>query len=248
MASIMTVDFRNCPEHRQHKSGKIQDKIPTGERPRTADGKLLTAKQVRARARRRMNRRDMMSDQEMEVIFRKPIDEWDMEELARGRPRAADGTFRGPKPKWITRAVHEQSMEIFKAAIKTDMNSATVDDMTAIVGILNNEEVDDKGKPIVPASTKLDAAKFLLEHVVGKPKQQLEADVSVHLQSILSVVMANPAETLMSQEAGGAGYTMGHFPGVTIPLGVDDTIDAEIVDDEYEVEDEYRAALEGLNG
>lgn len=236
MATIMTVDFRGVPDHRQRKSGKLRDRIPTNQKPVDASGRLLTPKQIRARARRKMKRTEMMTEQEWEIVCHKPIEEWDMEELARGRPRAKDGTFKGPKPSWITREVHERSMERFKAAIKSDMNATTVDAMTAIRGIINNDEVDDKGKPLVPASTKLDAAKFLLEHVVGKPKQHLEADVSVQLQAILAVAMGNPAETLMSQSTGGQGYTMGHFPGITIPLGVeaaddDDVIEGEIVDD-----------------
>lgn len=236
MATIMTVDFRGVPDHRQRKSGKLRDRIPTNQKPVDASGRLLTPKQIRARARRKMKRTEMMTEQEWEIVCHKPIEEWDMEELARGRPRAKDGTFKGPKPSWITREVHERSMERFKAAIKSDMNATTVDAMTAIRGIINNDEVDDKGKPLVPASTKLDAAKFLLEHVVGKPKQHLEADVSVQLQAILAVAMGNPAETLMSQATGGQGYTMGHFPGITIPLGVeavddDDVIEGEIVDD-----------------
>lgn len=236
MATIMTVDFRGVPDHRQRKSGKLRDRIPTNQKPVDASGRLLTPKQIRARARRKMKRTEMMTEQEWEIVCHKPIEEWDMEELARGRPRAKDGTFKGPKPSWITREVHERSMERFKAAIKSDMNATTVDAMTAIRGIINNDEVDDKGKPLVPASTKLDAAKFLLEHVVGKPKQHLEADVSVQLQAILAVAMGNPAETLMSQATGGQGYTMGHFPGITIPLGVeaadeDEVIEGEIVDD-----------------
>lgn len=236
MATIMTVDFRGVPDHRQRKSGKLRDRIPTNQKPVDASGRLLTPKQIRARARRKMRRTEMMTEQEWEIVCHKPIEEWDMEELARGRPRAKDGTFKGPKPSWITREVHERSMERFKAAIKSDMNATTVDAMTAIRGIINNDEVDDKGKPLVPASTKLDAAKFLLEHVVGKPKQHLEADVSVQLQAILAVAMGNPAETLMSQDTGGQGYTMGHFPGITIPLGVeaaddDEVIEGEIVDD-----------------
>jgi len=218
-ASVITVDFTGVPDHRLHKSGKLRDQLPTSERPLSADGKLLTPKQIRARARRRMKRAEIMSTQEQEIIFRKPIEEWDLEELSRGRPRNAAGNFRGPKPQWITREVHEQSMDRFKAAIKSDMNATTVDAMTAIRAILNNDEYDDKGKPIVPASTKLDAAKFLLEHVVGKPKQTLEADVSVKLQGILATVMGNPTEMLMGQAQGGMGYTIGHLPGVTIPFG-----------------------------
>ena len=242
--STLTIDFSKTPDHRQHKSGKLREKIPSGERPRSADGKLLTPKQIRARARRRANRGYSLSTQEMDILYHKPIEEWDLEELARGRTRAPDGTFKGPQPKWINRQVHEMSMDRFKAAIKSDMNATTIDAMTAIRGILNNEEVDEKGKPVVPASTKIDAAKFLLEHVVGKPKQVLEADVSVQLQSILAVVMANPAETLMSRETGGLGYTLGHMPGITMPLGIAadaedaDIIDGEIVDDTEDDDDE----------
>lgn len=227
-ASSLTIDFSSVPDHRQHASGKTWDVLPTDRRPRTGDGKLLTAKQIRARARRRAKRADLMSEQEQEVLYRKPIEDWDLQELAKGRPRAADGTFRGPKPSWITREVHERSMELFKAAVKSDMNATTVDALGAIKLIIENDEVDDKGKPIVPAGTKLDAAKFLIEHVVGKPKQVLEADISVKLQGILATVMANPADTFMSQETGGEGYTVGHLPGVTIPYGEIDNSDSDL--------------------
>lgn len=218
-ASTLTVDFSGVPDHRMHKSGKLRDRIPSNQRPLTADGKLLTPKQIRARARRRMKRAEIMTTQEQEVIFRKPIEEWDLEELSRGRPRNAHGNFRGPKPQWITREVHEASMERFKTAIKSEMNATTVSAMEVVTAMLQNEDVDDKGRPIVSASTKLDAAKFLIEHVIGKPKQQLEADVSVKLQGILATVMGNPTEILMGQAQGGLGYTVGHLPGVTIPFG-----------------------------
>jgi len=230
-ASTLTIDFRQVPDHRQHKSGKLQDILPTDQRPRTADGKLLTRKQIRARARRRVARADIMTTQEQEVFFTKPIEEWDLEELSRGRPRDVGGSFRGPKPKWITRAVHEQSMELFKVAIKTELNHTTVSALDVLRAVIQNDEMDDKGRPIVSASTKVDAAKFLIEHVVGKPKQHIEADVSIKLQGILAAVMANPSDALMSQSSGGQGYTVGHFPGITIPYGEEGIID-ELEDEE----------------
>jgi len=232
-ATQMTINFSKTSDIRQHKSGKIRDLIPTSERPRTADGKLLTEKQIRARARRRMKRADIMSDQELEYLYKKPMDEWDMEELAHGRPRNTRGTFTGPKPKWINATVHEEAMERYTAAIKSDMNATTVDALTVLKGMINNEEVDDKGKPMVPASTKLDAAKFLIEHVIGKPKQRIESDVSIKLQGILGQVMVNPSEALMGRSSGGQGYTLGHFPGITMPMAeIADSEDAEVEDDE----------------
>lgn len=217
-AQPMTIDFRNVSDHRQHKSGKVQDVLPTREPPRTAEGKLLTPKQIRARARRKRDRADIMSAQELEYLYQKPVDEWDLEELARGRPRTAAGDFRGPKPKWIKAAVHEEAMERYTAAVKSEMSATTVDALEVIKHIINDEQTDDRGKPLVPASTKLEASKFLIEHVIGKPKQRIESDVSVKLQGILGQVMVNPSQALMDPSRGGEGYTLGHFPGVTMEL------------------------------
>jgi hypothetical protein len=175
-----------------------------------------------------MSRKEFLTDQEQEYLYQKPIEDWDMEELARGRPRNAKGTFSGPKPKWINAQVHEQSMERYTAAVKTDMRSTTVDALGAIRWIIQNEEVDDKGKPIVPPSTKLEASKFLLEHIVGKPTQRIEADVSVKLQAILGSVLVNPADIVNGTPD--QGYELGHFPGITMELASGDVEDAEIVE------------------
>lgn len=230
--TVKEVDFTRTRDKFTPPSGVVGDREakpgPRGNpnAPRTPDGKLLTPKQVRARARRRARRAELMTDAEFNATF-KPIEEWDLDELAHGRPRGPKGTFRGPAPKWITRDVHERAMERFKAAIRTRMNGETPTAIDAIQWILGNDEVDDKGKPVVPASTKLDAAKFLLEHVVGKPTQRVESDVSVKLQAILGVVMANPNDALVDQ-----GYSVGHLPGVTMPMLTQEMMDAEEVDDE----------------
>jgi len=173
-----------------------------------------------------MKRKEFLTEQEQEYLYQKPIEDWDLEELARGRPRNSKGTFSGPKPKWINAQVHEQAMERYTAAVKTDMRATTVDALGAIKWIVQNEDVDDKGKPIVPVSTKLEASKFLLEHVVGKPTQRIESDVSVKLQAILGQVLVNPADIP------GAQYQLGHMPGVTMPLAAaSDEIEGEVVDD-----------------
>jgi hypothetical protein len=164
----------------------------------------------------------------MEHLFNKPIEEWDLDELAHGRPRNEKGTFTGRKPKWINAMVHEQAMERYKTAVKTDMRSTTVDALGVIRWILANDEVDDKGKPIVPVSVKADMSKFLLEHTVGKPKQEVGVDISVKLQNILGAVLVNPGEAAQ-------GYSLGHMPGITMQLATkedDNIIDAEEVPDD----------------
>lgn len=230
-AKIRTLDFSKAESIRLHKSGRIRDRGNARDhRPVNAEGKLLTPKQIRARARRKAakkGRKTLMSETEFEALY-KPIDEWDLEELARGRPRNVDGDFRGRKPSWITREVHERAMEQFQLAIKTDMGVQGITALDTLRYILENEETDDRGKPIVPAAAKNQAAMFLLEHIVGKPKQQVQQDISVKLQGILGAVMVNPNEALAPEEQGGlGGYQLAHFPGQTIPIGIGPSDDSD---------------------
>jgi hypothetical protein len=219
------LDFSNVADVRQEPSGVVGVKgtpskpyLGNPNAPRTAEGKLLTQKQIRARMRRKAKRGELITDEEQRMLY-KPIEEWDLDELAHGRPRGPGGTLRGPAPKWITREMHERATSLFKAAVRSQMNGHTPGAIETINKILTSEEVDEKGKPIVPASTKLDAAKFLLEHVVGKPTQRVESDISVKLQGILAQVMVNP------DQANGS-YNVGHLPGVTMPMA-NDVIDGD---------------------
>lgn len=211
----MTLDFSTTADYRQHPTGNVHSTLPGRELPRTADGKLLTDKQIRARARRKLSRNEIVSDQEMEYLYRKPIDEWDLDELAQGRPKNAKGHFRGPAPKWVSSVVHEEAMTKYTLAVKSSMRATTVDALDILRQIINDDNVDDKGKPFVNASTKLDAAKFLIEHVVGKPTQRIESDVSIKLQGILGQVMVNPSELNSNQQM---TYNTAHYPGITMEL------------------------------
>jgi hypothetical protein len=151
----------------------------------------MDPKQIRARARRKGGMQTL-TEQERKAMAGKPVEEWDLEELARGRPRNKSGGWEGPPPKWITAEMHEKSIQLFKNMIRTDMRSHTVLAMNTLKDILENDEVDDKGRPTVPAATKVDVAKFLIEHLVGKPTQPIQADISLKLQGILGNVLVTP--------------------------------------------------------
>lgn len=228
-AKVMTIDFSKADSIRLHKSGRIRDRGNARDhRPVNAEGKLLTPKQIRARARRqaakkgkRSKTQALMSEAEFEALY-KPIEEWDLEELARGRPRNKDGDFRGRKPGWITREVHERAMEQFQLTLKTELSAQSITALDTYRYILENDETDERGKPLVPASVKLQAANFLIEHQIGKPKQQVQQDISVKLQGILGAVMVNPNDALAPAEQGGmGGFSLAHMPGYTLPLGIE---------------------------
>lgn len=150
--------------------------------------KSLNPKQIRARARR-LHRKHKSPGPELELLY-KPIEEWDMEELARGRPRTIAGDFRGRPPTWVSRALYEQAMDRFKVIMRQNVNKEAAGAIDIIHALMVNEDKDDKGKALVPPSVKLDAAKWLTEHVIGKPTQRIEQDISVKLQAVLAQVMA----------------------------------------------------------
>lgn len=193
------------------------DKSPEEDaRPVNAQGRLMTGRQVRSRMRRKIQKGQKVDDETFDAWAGKPIDEWDIEELARGRPRDARGGFRGKPPKYMPRAVHERIAERFKMLVRDQLNQNAVQALGVVSNLITSDDVDDKGKPLVPASVKLDASKWLVEHVIGKPVQPTQTDVSVKLQGILGAVMVNP--TLDSDHPDMAdvpalprGYSPAHF-------------------------------------
>lgn len=187
------------------KAAKKRDKKDKAKAARTPEEKA--AKQARARARRQVSKRDEAISQ-----LYKPIEEWDGEELARGKPRSADGSFRGPAPKWISRAMHEEAVRRFKDEASSDMRALVPLALTTVEQILTSTELDDRGKPVVPAGVRLEAAKWTVEHLVGKPTQRTEMDISVKLQGILANVMVNVEEV----EEGSAGVRKQLMPAMEV--------------------------------
>lgn len=218
VATPRVIDFTNVIDVFSHRdpSRKNFEK----ERRYTSTGLILEPAHVRSRAKRRADKAKLGTEEEFDLLNPKPVEDWDLEELARGRPRNTLGTFAGRAPSYISRAVHEAAMDRFKHLVKMTMNAHTADALTVMGTLINSTEVDDRGKPIVPASTKLDAAKFLLEHIMGKPTQRIEQDISVKLQGVLANVMVNPTA---------GGYAPAHLPGVTMKLGeADGVVDEDL--------------------
>lgn len=220
-------------------------------RPALANGQvpnlpvLQTPKQLRARARRKAARGIRLTDEEFELLCGKPIVEWDVEELAKGYPKDKNGDFRRHPPAYMSLELRERVESLFKQRVRGSMNETTVDALSILKGILANEGVDHRGKPLVAASTKLDAAKFLVEHLLGKPKQTVETDISVKLQGILAGVMVSPEMALPTQPelpvgptgrmiAGQRGHRSDHDDAELRTLRDMGVIDAEIVGEDDE--------------
>jgi hypothetical protein len=181
VATAHMIDFRKVKDH----------KVPLPVKPRrTTSGKALvmSPKQLRERARRS---KKGTNSEDFEILYR-PVEEWDAEELARGRPRDRNGKFTGRAPAWITRELHEESMTRFRSLVRDGMNANTNIAIETIKKIMESTEMDDDGRPLVNYGTKLDAAKYLIDHTLGKPKQRVETDISVRLQGMLASTIITP--------------------------------------------------------
>jgi hypothetical protein len=179
--------------------------------------KSLTPKQLRARARRQMRKTGRAAPDTVEKLYGKPLEDWDPEELARGRVKDKNGNFTGRAPEWRTREMHEAAMERFKVLVQEEARVVTFDAVKMLKDVIDNDEVDEKGKPVVPYGVKVDVAKFLYEHLVGKAKQPITGDINVKLQGILANVMVDAT--------GEASSTHRQIEGM-------DIIDAEIEEGE----------------
>lgn len=199
-----------------------------GGRPKDESKLSQDPAQIRVRLRRAAKgdkKRDGRMKRDMEMLYRKPIEEWDLEELARGRCRASDGTFKGRPPSWITPAVQQEAKrrlldETFgKMAGHIDIAVRTIKDL------MTSEEVDENGKPIVDARTKLAAATFTIEHILGKPKAVIEIGPDDFTkQAIAAAIVLDDGreqdETRFELEAG--GVIEGEFEDLDEENGDDD--------------------------
>lgn len=167
-------------------------------------------KQIRARARRKQ----LAADEALEALH-KPLEEWDDEELAKGRPRAKDGTFKGKTPTWINRKVHEEAIRRFQEVVRRDLKVHTIDALKVLGELLTEDGTDANGKPVIPASVKASVAQFLVEHVVGKPTTRVEQDISVKLQAVLGAAIVNPSSDGVGLPT--AGF-VGPGPGTVIDV------------------------------
>jgi hypothetical protein len=164
--------------------------------------------------RRRIRKTGQKLERDIGLLY-KPIEEWDMEELARGRPRNKAGNFQGPQPIWLTPLIIKQAKDRLRVLTRDEVAFFAADATRVMHDLMQNNDVDDDGKPLVPPSVRLQAAQYVLDQTIGKPTQQVEVQGNVVLTSLLAKVMID--------EDGEPAHPI---------------IDAEVVEDEPEDDDE----------
>lgn len=173
-------------------------KIPgsySGARPKDPSGLSQKPSQIRNRLRRAAKRAKKTGDDTdlryeleryAEVGRIRPVEEWDLEELAHGRPRGPSGKFAGPIPSWITPDVTREAKKRLYNHAFGELGSNVDLAIKTIINLINSTDTDEKGKPIVDARTKLDAAKWIVEHVIGKPDRIITIDATDQARQMIA--------------------------------------------------------------
>jgi len=161
---------------------------------RSKDPETLSVKPAQIRRRLRRNVGTKHHKEDLELLIRhagfKPIEEWDLEELARGMPKNKRGRFSGKPPTWITPDIMREAKKRLLAHTNALIGEQVDKAMEVIVGLMTDETVDDKGRPCVDAATKLKCAQFIIEHVKGKATTILELEsTDVVRQAIASAIV-----------------------------------------------------------
>lgn len=164
----------------------------TGGRPKDETKLSREPRRIRKRLRHAINSKagqDAKLDQierDMEMLYKKPISEWDFAELAMGHPRNSRGKFSGSAPSWCGPVIQREAKQRLLTVTKGKL-AGYIDDAIAAIGqLITSEEVDDKGKPIVDARTKLAAAQFVLENFLGKAKAFVEVEATDHTRAAIA--------------------------------------------------------------
>lgn len=166
-----------------------------------------TPKQVRARLRRRAERyggadpKGIVTTREVELLYKKPIEQWDNEELARGRTRDKNGGFMGSAPGFITREMQEKAFQLLTKKLRQENSVLSLTAQKIIAELLEDDERDENGRPITPAAVKAKLADSVLDRVLGKATTPIVAEVSVKLESVLADVMVDGPGQLSSSHA-----------------------------------------------
>lgn len=143
-------------------------------------------------ARRRAAKKVENLGAEIAIVYEKPIEQWDDEEITRGRPRAADGSFRGRRPAWLTPALQAERQRRLRQLMADDLATFAADALRVIHAVMMDDRRDDEGKPVVPASVRVDASKYLVDQVMGKAKTSIDLSASNPLEELMGGILVNP--------------------------------------------------------
>lgn len=158
----------------------------------TGDRTSQKLRAARTRLRKNAGRLNESVMKDIELIYKKPVEEWDWEELSHGRPRGKDNTFKGRPPSWITPAIQAEARKRMRVFTEDQLMVHAEDAIKVLSSLMKDTDTDEKGNYVVPASVKYQAATYILNHIIGTPKARVEVDTHNPLIELMGGILVNP--------------------------------------------------------
>lgn len=119
------------------------------------------------------------------LLIPKPVDEWDFEELQRGRIKDEDGKFRrGRTPTWINPLIMAEAAKRLKTLGHRELGRFTGDAIRVMIELMESSRMD---------LVRFNAAKYVLDQILGQPTQRVEVEqTESEVKRMLAAVMINP--------------------------------------------------------
>lgn len=146
--------------------------------------------------RQRMNKRQAKLDKnpydtelldemekDIEILYNKPVAEWDWEELKRGYPRGTDGKFHTRARMLLSPVVMREAQARLRVQAAVELGGHVQEAIDTISELMAYSRVD---------MVRFKAAELLLNHVIGMPTARVEVDTTENMQSFLADVIVNP--------------------------------------------------------
>ena len=136
-----------------------------------------------ASIRQRLRRNGGRAAEDIALLFEvqnghaKPVSEWTLEELQRGRPRHPTSGWLGQRPKWITPIIQAEVRKRLRDETIGQLVGHTGQAIKVLAEFLKNDE---------EPHLKFKAATLILEYAAGAPDKQLHITGNVQLQSMLA--------------------------------------------------------------
>lgn len=147
---------------------------------------------VRSRIRNRAGRiNEKILDEMLLLPGYKPLDEFTYEELLKGKPKHPEFGYRYPRPKWLQSHILVELEKRLQTETRRKLSGNAGIAIAAIQKLITSEETDLDGRPIVPASVKLQAAQYVLDQTIGKPRSRVELSAEKEVKEWLADALIN---------------------------------------------------------
>lgn len=167
---------------KKKKSGAAAHKKPKARRTDPPEKFSDDPKHIRGRIRRAgVNMQAVHRD--IEMLYGRPVEEWDFEELQHGCPRKPNGKFPRHKPAWLTPIIMAEAQRRLRMMSQSELG---------LYAGLAIKTMADLMMQTKSHQTRFAAAQYILNQIIGTPKAHVEVSGSIELRTLLAECIVNP--------------------------------------------------------